>query len=166
MLFCLTMLSIAGCKQKIPDPHTIDPIYADLGLEAKNARTAEETERKAIVELKKKIEALPARDPIKGQMIRELYSRERNVVQLKQRAEYFEIRRLQREEYDAQAYEKAFNADQPWPDPQEFKEYKKLKQLNAASRNWDDRVPKTTRYSKPKPVKEEKGKSAEKKAEH
>ena len=66
----------------------------------------------------------------------------------KQNRTYFEVRSSQRRLFDAEAYEKAFLADKPWPNPQEVAEYKKLKQLQSASRSWDERVPKTTRYNK------------------
>jgi len=88
--------------------------------------------------------------------MRELAMHQRNLIDARQRKAYFEIRSAQRKEYDQKAYLKAFEADQPWPNPLEVAEYKKMKALRNASLNWEDRVPKTTRYNKKVPVVEEK----------
>ena len=40
------------------------------------------------------------------------------------------------------AYEKAFQKEEPWPNPEEYAAYKANKELRAANLNWNKRVPK------------------------
>jgi hypothetical protein len=47
-----------------------------------------------------------------------------------------------RQIYSKLAYEKAFLAGEPWPDPKEFKSYTKNKELRSVNLNWNARVPK------------------------
>ena len=144
----LVSLGLLACKKPNPNPELLDPIYIDLGLEFKTADGDVKAEEKAIEDLKKQITALPPRDTSRGPMTRELYKRERHLVQLKQKAQYFEIRQQQRKDFDQISYLKAFEADKPWPDAAEIAEYKRLKKLTSAPLSWDTRVPKATQYQK------------------
>jgi hypothetical protein len=149
VVFCAVfLLVLAGCKQPIENPETIDPIYADLEKQAKEAAGVLASEEKSVTETREKLKALPPRDILRGQMTRELYSHEKNVVQMRQRKLYLEIRTEQRKDYDQKAYKTAFDADKVWPEPSEAAEYKKIRRLQTASRSWDERVPKTNRYNK------------------
>jgi len=140
-----------GCKQPIENPELADPIYSDLLAQINNAKGAIASEEKSIKDLKEQIAALKPRDPTRGPLLRELSAHEKTLVQARQQQTYFEIRSEQRKEYDQKAYREAFENDKPWPNPDEVNEYKKTKKLNTASRNWEDRVPKTTRYNKTAP---------------
>jgi hypothetical protein len=148
--FALLILVIltASCDKPIQNPETTDPIYSDLEVERKNAAAAADSEKTAIADLDKEIEAAPPRDPGKKKAMRDREARLKNLVQLKQKALYFEIRLEQRKKFDEIDYLKAYEKKEPWPNPAEFTEYKASKKLKTASRNWEERVPKTDRYSK------------------
>lgn len=162
LLLALILIIQTGCKQPIENPELADPIYSDLLSQVNGAKSAIASEEKSIKDLKDQIAALKPRDSSRGPLLRELAAHERALVQAKQQKTYFEIRSQQRKEYDQKAYQEAFDRDLPWPNPEEVEEYKKTKKLLQASRNWEDRVPKTTRYNKNQPGTEEK---KEKKAE-
>ena len=162
-VFCLLAVCVclSACKQPIAEPELIDPIYADLTSEFRNANSAYEAEKKAIEEAALKYKKTDAKDPFRKRALRELRMKERGLVDLRQKRDYFEVRLEQRKEYARRDYLKAFHADQKWPRPEEIAEYKTLKKLRGSSRNWDDRVPKLTRHLKQQPVE---GKDAKKPA--
>ncbi len=143
-----SLTTLVSCRDPNPNPEQLDPIFIDLGNQLKTANSDIKDQDDAIVDLKNKLAALEALDPVRGQMRRELAKREAFLVQLKQRALYLEIRQGQRKDFDQVDYKKAFDADQAWPNPAEIAEYKKRQALRNASPNWNDRVPKDTRYSK------------------
>jgi hypothetical protein len=130
------------------NPETIDPIYSDLENERKIAQAAADAEQKKIQELSGKLKAMEPRSTEKSQSLREISKHQHLLTTYKQQAEYFEIRRDQRKDFARDQYLRAFEAEKPWPNPEEFAEYKKIKQLRGASRSWDDRVPKTDRYNR------------------
>jgi hypothetical protein len=144
----LLIILTASCDKPIQNPETIDPIFSDLELERKSAAAAADTEKAAIADLEKDINSAPPRDPGKKKAMRDREARLKNLVQLKQKALYFEIRLEQRRRFDEIDYLKAYEKKEPWPNPTEFPEYKSSKKLETASRNWEERVPKTDRYSK------------------
>lgn len=161
-LIALISLVLSGCKKPMENPETRDPIYSALLSDKSAYKGAAEAEKKTIAELEAEIAKLGPRDQIKKPKIRELYTRKKNLEQMEQQALYFEIRAEQRKAHAREEYLKAFHADKPWPDPAEFEAYKRAKKLRQASKNWDDRVPKSDRYSKKSPV----GAEAPKKAAH
>ena len=163
LVILLCVVTLAGCKKAILNPETIDPIYADLLAQAAGIHSKAESQKKKIEELRVQIEKLSPRDPALKHTEHERENLERGLVQIEQDATYYEIRAEQRRLYDKQSYEKAFKADLDWPSPAEFSEYKESKRLRNSSRNWEDKVPKSTQYNKPVP--EKKKKKEEKKAE-
>ena len=146
-LITLIILTVS-CDKPMSNPETIDPIYSDLESERRGAQAAVDSEKSAIADLEKEIEAAPARDPGKKKAIRDRESRLDKLIQLKQKALYFEIRLEQRKRFDEVDYIKSYEKKKPWPRPEEFSEYKSSRKLETASRNWEERVPKTNRYSK------------------
>jgi hypothetical protein len=146
------LITQTACKKPIENPETLDPIYADILSEVTASKAAAAEEEDAIKDLKAKLAALPPRDAIRGRITRELYAHEHNLVQAQQRVKYYEVRSEERKEYDTRAYMIAFEADKPWPNPADLEEYKKIKKLQSASRNWEDRVPKNNRYNPQAPA--------------
>ncbi|MCB0350510.1 MAG: hypothetical protein KDD38_04965, partial [Bdellovibrionales bacterium] len=69
-----------------------------------------------------------------------------------ERIEYLKIREIERKFDDYKTYEAAFKAEKPWPPPEEYKAYLKNKELNNASRNWSDRVPRPSRQTDPNQI--------------
>lgn len=145
-------LLISGCKKPNPNPELLDPIYSDL-MGTQTAFAAKvEAQKKKIADLSAEIAELPPADPSTKRTIREKYNLERGLVQLEQEALYYEVRAKQRLEYARKTYLAAFHKGETWPDPAEYEEYKARLKLKTAPRNWDERVPKTTRYSKQEPT--------------
>lgn len=166
VLFAIILLIQAGCKQAIENPELADPIYSDLLSQMNAAKNTAASEEKSIKDLKEQISNLKPRDPNRGALMREMAAHENALVQAHQQQTYFEIRSGQRKEYDQNAYQDAFDHDKPWPNPEEIDEYKKTKKLLTASRNWEDRVPKTTRYNKAQSGNEEKKEKPAEGGEH
>lgn len=165
MIFALSILVFAACKQRIANPELSDPIYQDLSASLKAAEGEVKNEEKTISDLKKEYAAMGPRAFGRKHKLDEINQHEKTQSMNNQRVIYYQIRLQQRLEYDQIAYERAFEADKPWPDPAEIAEYKKVKDLKAAPRTWDKRVPKSDRHSKkpaeaPKPKKSDEGESA------
>lgn len=166
-LFLGVLLSICmlGCKSPNPNPETLDPIYADLLKESEAASKETESLKGEIEKLEQEIPAFEARDPGKKRAERELYQKEHLAELSSQRALFYKIQADMRLKYARREYLKAFNADKPWPNPKEYEEYLENKKLRSASRNWDDRVPKTTRYNRSVPGSAAEGKKEAKSGE-
>ena len=144
----MAVFVLFGCKKPIENPHLIDPIYKDLEARYKETEAAAEKEEGTLAELKGQTEELEPRDVKIRINTREIYAREKMLRSLKQQQLYYQIRMEQRKKFAQEDYKRAFDADKPWPDPQEFKDYVEVKKLQAANRNWDSRVPKLTRHLK------------------
>lgn len=159
ILVLIVASCLVSCRSKNPQPETLDPIYADLVATSAGLNSKAEAQRKKIEDLKMSLEKMPPRDPARKRTTKEMYDLERGLVQMEQQAKYFEIRAEQRKEYAKRAYDQAFDEGKDWPDPQELADYKEFQRVKHAPRNWEDRVPKMTRYNRqaaPPPGKEEK----------
>jgi hypothetical protein len=143
-------LLFSSCDKPVPNPETLDPIYADLVKQYEQAQKETDSEKVELAKTIDEISKYESRDPAKRKAIQQKYQREKHVRGLEERTTYFKIRSEQRLEFDQKDYLKAYYAKKPWPDPEQFKSYSEVKKLQSDSRNWDDRVPKTTRYDKPK----------------
>ena len=153
---------LGGCKpEPIPNPENRDPIYSDLQAQEKATATDIEAEKKSIEETKAEIEKAPVRTADRHHAMRQLSQHIKKLEQLKQMDQYYLIRIEERKVFDEKDYMRAFNAEQPWPDPKEFEGYKAIRKLQTSSRNWDASVPKLTRYMKNPPP----GAGAKKEAE-
>ena len=142
------MLGLCSCRQPLEHPELADPIYIDYGTQAKQAEADVKSEEKAIEDLHKSLENLKPRDSVRSHMVLELRGHEKQLVQIRQKLLFFQIAQEQRKAHDERIYPAIFEAEGPWPNPAELATYKKLRQLQTASPNWQDRVPKTNRYSK------------------
>lgn len=162
--FLCISLALSACSQPRPNPELVDPIYTDLMKEADSyERSAADAEKK-VEESKLELSKAGPRDSNRGRLTKMVYAREREATQLKQMATYYRIRAEQRKEFDQTDYLKAFHAGKgdEWPPRDEYQAYMLRKRLQAAPKNWDARVPKSTRYSKAYADTETKKQSAEK----
>lgn len=163
--FLCLILFLSGCKEPVPNPELRDPIYGDLKAQLATTLTELEAEKKEVEELEKTMPKMDVRGSELRQARRQLASHSRKLSALKQMKQYYEIRIEQRKSFVDKDYLKAFEADIPWPNPEEYERYKVVKKLRTADRNWDSRVPKLTRNLKNppggsaegKPVKKEEG---------
>ena len=151
IFLAMVVTILAGCKSPEPNPELRDPIYSDLSAQAGAYKGKVESQQKKLEDLTAELEKMTTRDPNRKRAIKDKYDLERGLVQLKQAQQYFEIRSEQRKAYDAEAYMKAFNADKPWPDPQELVDYREFQKLRNAPRSWDSHVPKMTKYTRKDP---------------
>ena len=158
ILLLIVASCLVSCRSKNEQPWTLDPIYADLVATSAGLASKSEAQQKKIEDLKMNLEKMAPRDPARKRTTKEMYDLERGLVQMEQQAKYFEIRAEQRKEYAKKAYDQAFDEGKDWPDPQELADYKEFQKVKHAPRNWEDRVPKMTRYNHQEavPAKEEK----------
>lgn len=148
IIVLVAIVTFVGCKKPNPHPESLDPIYSDLLKESESARKEAESQRAEIEKLEREMLEFGPRDPRKAKAIRDKYKREKLAVQGEQRALYYEVQAELRLKYVQKDYLRAFNADKPWPNPEEYAAYNENKRLQRASRNWEDRVPKMTRYNR------------------
>jgi hypothetical protein len=160
-IFIGILIVISACAKPMPNPESIDPIYVDLLKQSGSYTKAAEDETKKMTKGKAELAKLSPRDPLRGSFMHQIHQSEVNIVQLKQKALYYEIRAKQRMEFDSEDYLRAFNANKPWPNHEEFSSYTLRKKLVDAPRNWDARVPKLTRHNKGYVAPAEKSKGGE-----
>lgn len=141
-LVLLLVFFVLGCEKPLENPESVDPIYKDYLAEAANAKKAAEEEKKALETLIEEVSELKPRDPSAKKVIAKRFAQEKKILKLEERAKYYELRAESRKRYDQEAYRKAYKAKQPWPDPAEIEQYKTVRRLHDAPRNWDARVPK------------------------
>lgn len=146
--FLLILFVLTACRSPMSHPELADPIYLDLSNIEKRTNGELKSKEKEIETLKKKMAEFGPRDVMRRSTARELSKAEQDFVYLKQKAKYFSVRREQRLEYVKAEYPKRFETERPWPDLEEYESYKKVKELQESSRNWQDRVPKTTKYNR------------------
>lgn len=125
-----------------------------------SANSLAENEKKEIETLRAQLEKMAPNDPLRKRTVREIYRREKNLVQHQQRILYFQIRAEQRKDFAREEYLRSFYAEKPWPRPEDIEAYKKQKKIADASRNWSDRVPQLKRHIKQPPPDEKDKKAA------
>ncbi|MGE0529233.1 MAG: hypothetical protein AB7G93_02205 [Bdellovibrionales bacterium] len=136
------VLVLIGCEKEDPTPHLRDPIYKNLAeRHAQHAKAYEESVEK----LKSLREALAKTEPhtieVKD-LRRDIQRLEKQVVQDRQWARYYDIRSRRRIVVDRITYRKALESGKPWPDPSEYSGYLVNRRLIEINRNWNARVPK------------------------
>ena len=131
-----------GCKSKNPNPEFLDPIFLDYQSQHKEHLKEAESLPKQIEVAQKELEETPPRSTERVVAKRALKKLIKQHEEAKQKASYFKIRMEKRRIHSKIAYEKAFNKDEPWPDPKEYKAYLQNKKLRSANMNWNSRVPK------------------------
>lgn len=141
-------IAVSGCSRPNPEPEKLDPIYLDLKAEETQALAAAEALTEEIATAKAELAKLPPRDPGRRKAEQDLKNKAAQLVQFEQLILYYKIRSKQRVAYAREEYLKAFDANQPWPKPEDFEAYKNSKKLRSIDKNWSSRVPKQNRYNK------------------
>lgn len=130
-------LFLAGCNKPNPNPENIDPIFQSLQAEKKSAEQTLVAEKKTLEE---NIAAYEKVKPQTGQYkyaIKKVYDSKARVEKLEQLVKYLEIRSESRIKEAREKYLIAFNKNEAWPDPKEYENYKTMKRLESAPKNWD-----------------------------
>ena len=133
---------VSGCKKELPNPELLDPIYKDLLSEKKEAEKAlkeEEAKLESLLAERGKIEPRSVDRKIN---IRGTKKSRKNVLKLRQKLKYLEIRSERRRVEARRDYRIAFQKGEEWPKKEEFVNYQTHKRLRNAPKNWNLRVPK------------------------
>ena len=149
--FLIFTLVLVGCHQPNPHPEATDPIYSDLERSKKDLEGQLGQELKHLEEFEI---ALKAVKPQTGQIKyaqKRVYETREKVEKLKQLKAYYDLRLASRIESVKRSYAKAFEKNEPWPDPKEYEVYKSQKALEVAPRAWSvrDRIEKAAPPKKP-----------------
>ena len=135
-------LSVVSCKKELPNPELLDPIYKDLLSETKSVRSELKDSKANLETLLKERETVKVRTLAKTVNQRDTIKTRKNILRLKQRLKYLEIRTERRRVETRRSYKIAFSKGEAWPDKEEYKHYRTNRRLRAAPRNWNSRVPK------------------------
>lgn len=135
-ILLFSVLFLFGCEKPNPNPELSDPIYLDLKTQTEELSKAVESEKKGLQEhldnLKK---AVPQTGQIKFAQKRVNDAKEK-IQKLEQEYRWFEVRTESRKSFAKKEYMSAWRKKQPWPDPKEFEEYKKMKEMRSIPLSW------------------------------
>jgi hypothetical protein len=141
-IFILLFLVLASCKKENPNPEMLDPIYKDLVERASAAQKGFDEEMKKREALELAVQKTAPNTIERKNADRELAKSKADAAEFERKARFFGIRARRRLIVDKISYSEAFSKNLPWPDPNEYSDYKLNIRLNEASRNWGNRVPK------------------------
>lgn len=134
-LFLLTNL-LLSCSKPNPNPELLDPIYMDLQNEKKSVEAEIEAEGKMRDEFADAIrKAVPHTGQIKFAQKR-FFDSEGRLTKLKQRLEYYTFKIESRKKLVKVEYLKSFRKKEPWPKPEEYKDYLVQKNLDRSPPYW------------------------------
>lgn len=136
ILIILTVFLLAGCEKPNPHPEALDPIMADIESELKATDSTIKSTEKELEGFQleeKKVQPQTGQNKYAQKRIYETTAR---LDKLKQMLQYWELRRESRLKEARRLYMIAYKAKQPWPDPNEFKEYSMQKKLRLAPLGW------------------------------
>lgn len=145
LIFVFLLLALVGCSSQNPNPELIDPIFLELEKDKKDFDGRVQAETKQLEEFQKAfLEVKPQTGQIKYATKRVNESAAK-LEKLKQIRQYIEIRIETRKKVSREQYQKAFAAKKDWPDPKEYQEYKKQREMEQISLKWSvkDRVEQT-----------------------
>lgn len=160
-LFCaLACVILSSCDKPNPTPELSDPIYRELqtahGLVVKDVAEAE----KELLEAKEALNTIIPQTRDRKQKTSAYFNTKKKLRLLKEREVYFSERLKTRRIDDRRSYLEAYRAKEPWPNPQEAKDYNTHMRLRTELIDWSRRAPAS------EPKKSEKANETPKKAEH
>jgi len=136
ILFFLISVLVA-CDKPNPTPEAGDPIYNDLLKEAADVSNQLKSAEKELEGFQKDTAAvLPQTGQIKYAEKR-VYETSARIEKLKQMKQYWELRAETRKDWSRRNYLIAYKAKKPWPDPNEYEQYKLQRKLELAPRQWN-----------------------------
>jgi hypothetical protein len=128
---------LVACEKPNPHPESLDPIYAEFEKELSSAENAQKSAEKEFEGFQKDLEAVaPQTGQIKYAQKR-VYETEARIEKLKQMVQYWKIRLETRKQWAMTNYMAAYKEKKPWPDPKEYEEYKQLRKLEQAPKQWN-----------------------------
>ena len=157
-----------SCHVPKPNPESDDPIYFELKTKAEHLKTEVATFSEQRLGAKKEYDSAPMRTGQKPAAEETYLVLDHLVRKSLEEYRYYSILAEKRLKSDREFYMKAFKENKPWPDPNEYTQYKILNKLKNSSRTWDptDRI--NARYPATKPAsgKESHGEDAEDASSH
>ena len=141
VLIILSMLFAVGCNRPDPNPELKDPIYLDIQRELQEAKREVDAQEKQLEEFKKAFASVvPQTGQIKFAQKR-LNDATDKLQRQRQMVRYWEIRLDTRKAESKKLYQQAFSKDKPWPNQQEWQEYKTIRAAQTKPKLWsiDDR---------------------------
>jgi len=140
LIICSVFL-LNACEKPLAEPETVDPIYLDLRSDAANAKKLADDKKKEAEELEKTLEK-PNIEPLERKhTLQQIFLAKKTIALIEQDVAYFNLRAETRKALDRDMYPAIFKAKGKWPDKDEYDRFMAEKRLRAASRNWNDRVP-------------------------
>lgn len=153
LVFFSVFLFILACDRPNSNPELMDPIFADIEKQLKDAENELKSALQSETDTK---DGLAKVKPQTGQIKfaqKRYYEAMARVQKTEQRVEFLKLRLKSRKQLDHDLYLKAYQKKQPWPPPEEWAEYVSQKNLESAPRSWNakDRIEKATQPP-PKPA--------------
>lgn len=156
LFLILFSLFLVSCDKPNPEPEKGDPIYADIQAQLAQVNGQLKSAEK---DLQDKIKEQGNVVPQTGQnkFAQKRVDEAAAVVdKLNQMKLYWELKVQSRKNWAREAYLKAYEKKEAWPDPKEVEEYKAQKKLEEAPRNWDAKK-RVADYNKPPPAPKKEG---------
>lgn len=128
---------LVGCEKPNPHPETMDPIIADIEAEIKATESALNSAKKELEGFKldeKKVQPQTGQNKYAQKRV---YETQAKIDKIDQLLQYWRLRLESRTKEARKAYLIAYKKKEPWPDPNEYKEYAIQKKLRQAPLNWD-----------------------------
>ncbi|MGE3973106.1 MAG: hypothetical protein AB7F59_01120 [Bdellovibrionales bacterium] len=140
LIVMIAFFAISACKRPIAEPETIDPIYRALKSDLDVFKKEEDNAANDVKAAKKEIAlAAPQTGEYKVRLA-QFFDAEKKLAELKQKRRFLEIHLQTRKGFARKSYEKAFEKDIPWPDPEEYRLYQANRKLANDPRSWDERL--------------------------
>ena len=150
-LSIIGVLFLSGCNRPLPNPESLDPVYADLLSESSRA-AKEVTEAQAnLAEKMKTDEKTDFHDPTRRHTRQVILTDRLRLSELQQTGEFYRLRAESRKSHDLDAYRAAFGteSEKSWLSEDELRLYKAQKRLQSAPRQWKSPANSSMKKAKP-----------------
>jgi hypothetical protein len=135
-LAILSILILSACDKPNPQPELLDPIYATIEAELKEAQKAASEAAKEEATAKLELQKIEPQTGEHRTKWRAYFEARKKTQAAEQHAHYYELKLFERKKTARFDYLEAFKKKEPWPDPSEFAQYKKDKGRKMAPRSW------------------------------
>ena len=132
----LVIIFLAGCEKPNPNPEQMDPIYQDLEKKAEELKKTVEEAKAAVADARSEVKAATPQSRQIEYANKRLDSAIQKYNRAVQISAYFQVRAENRLAKDRKDYADAYSKKQPWPDPQEYEQYKVAEKLIKPPAPW------------------------------
>lgn len=135
ILIC-AFLMLSGCNQPLANPETIDPIYKDISKRVSDAENAVKDQQKELETLKADMEKAGIRTGQREFTRDDYFAGKKKLQKLMEKYRYWKIEKDKRLEKVKVDYFAAYEKEEEWPHPDEYKEWKLERKLKDLPRDW------------------------------